>query len=143
MDQTTFDKLIQDLKALVYHHGNNSELNWYIRGLAGNHKLLVESVYNGNADLKYCALKWKYIVDDVLDHILSSRLAGMPEDRKEWTGEDAKINELITKITEIHNKMINQPTNPDRPTTLKSAHARIDELNLKLAEIMQQVYNLD
>ena len=47
----------------------------------------------------------------------------------------------MSKITEIHNKMINKPSNPDRPTTLKSAHARIDELNLKIAEIMQQVYN--
>lgn len=141
MDQTTFDKRIEELKALVCHQGNNSELDWYIRGLAGNHKRLVESVYDGNADLKYCALNWKYIVDDVLDHILSSRLAGMPEDPKQWEENDRKIYKVITKITEIHNKMITKPTNPDRPTTLKSAHARIDELNLKLAEIMRQVYN--
>jgi hypothetical protein len=141
MEQITFDKWIQVLKALVYHQDNNSELNWYIRGLADNHKRLVESVYNGNADLKYCALNWKYIVDDVLDHILSTRLAGMPEDPRQWKGKDAMINEVMTKITEIHNKMINKPTNPDRPTTLKSAHARIDELNMKIAEIMQQVYN--
>ena len=143
MDQTTFDKLIQDLKELVYHRGNNSELNWYIRGLADTHKRLVETVYDGNADLKYCALNWKYIVDDVLDHILSSRLAGMPEDPKQWEENDAKIYDAMMKITEIHNKMINKPTNPDRPITLKSAHARIDELNLKIAEIMQQVYNLN
>jgi hypothetical protein len=142
MDQTTFDKRIEELKALVYHEGDNSELNWYIRGLADNHKRLVEKVYDGTADLKYCDLNWKYIVDDVLDHILSTRLAGMPEDPKQWKGKDAKINQLMTKITEIHNKMINKPTNPDRPTTLKSAHARIDELNLKIAEIMQKVYNL-
>ena len=141
MDQTTFDKLIQDLRRLVYHRGNNSELNWYISGLADTHKRLVETVYDGNADLKYCALNWKYIVDDVLDHILSSRLAGMPKDLKQWEENDAKIYDAMTKITEIHNKMINQPTNPDRPTTLKSAHARIDELNMKIAEIMQQVYN--
>jgi len=141
MDQTTFDKRIEELKALVYRQGNNSEVSWYIRGLAGNHKLLVESVYDGNADLKYCTLNWKYIVDDVLDHILSSRLAGMPQDLKQWEENDRKIYKVITKITEIHNKMITKPTNPDRPTTLKSAHARIDELNLKLAEIMQQVYN--
>ena len=141
MDQTTFDKLIQNLKELVYHKGNNSELNWYIRGLADTHKRLVETVYDGNADLKYCALNWKYIVDDVLDHILSTRLAGMPEDPNQWEENDGKIYDAMTKITEIHNKMINQPTNPDRPTTLKSAHARIDELNLKIAEIMQQVYN--
>jgi hypothetical protein len=141
MDQTTFDKRIEELKALVYRQGNNSELNWYIRGLADNHKRLVESVYDGNADLKYCALNWKYIVDDVLDHILSTRLAGMPEDPRQWKGKDAMINEVMTKITEIHNKMITKPTNPDRPTTLKSAHARIDELNLKLAEIMREVYN--
>ena len=141
MDQTTFDKLIQNLKELVYHKGNNSELNWYIRGLADTHKRLVETVYDGNADLKYCALNWKYIVDDVLDHILSSRLSAMPKDVNQWEENDAKIYDAMTKITEIHNKMINQPTNPDRPTTLKSAHARIDELNLKIAEIMQQVYN--
>jgi hypothetical protein len=141
MDQTTFDKRIEELKALVCHQGNNSELNWYIRGLAGNHKLLVESVYDGNADLKDCARNWKFIVDDVLDHILSSRLAGMPRDLKQWEENDRKIYKVMTKITEIHNKMINKPTNPDRPTTLKSAHARIDELNLKLAEIMQKVYN--
>ena len=141
MAQTTFDKLIQDLKGLVSHAGNNSELNWYIRGLADNHKRLVETVYDGNADLKYCALNWKYIVDDVLDHILSSRLAGMPKNVNQWEENDRKIYNVMTKITEIHNKMINKPTNPDRPTTLKSAHARIDELNLKIAEIMQQVYN--
>ena len=141
MDQTTFDKLIQNLKELVYHKGNNSELNWYIRGLADTHKRLVETVYDGNADLKYCALNWNYIVDDVLDHILSSRLSAMPKDVNQWEENDAKIYDAMTKITEIHNKMINKPSNPDRPTTLKSAHARIDELNLKIAEIMQQVYN--
>ena len=67
----------------------------------------------------------------------------MPEDPKQWEENDAKIYDAMMKITEIHNKMINKPTNPDRPITLKSAHARIDELNLKIAEIMQQVYNLN
>ena len=132
-----FTNIITEMKKIV-EGDYDASAKWYIDGLAKTHKILV----NITSDSEINEANWKFQVDDTLDHILSTRLAGMPEDRSLWTGNDAKINTLMNSLTEIHKSMLIKPakaTNPDRPETLEAAYMRIDKLQNKIAEMETQV----
>jgi len=119
-----FDRTIDEMKKIVEDVIN---AHWYINQLAKFHSILVDIP----SSLEISEQSWKFHVDNTLDHILSERLAKMPEDMTQWSGNDAEINTLMNKLTTIHNSMLTQPlkpVNPDRPETLEKAYERIDEL---------------
>jgi len=130
LNQPQFDATIAEMKDIV---GINDVAHYYLSSLKKAHKILVDIPSDGDIS----DANWKFHVDDTLDHILSSRLAGMPENRATWTGNDAKLNTLMNKLTTIHMAMLKQPkaTNPDRPETLEAAYTRIDELQKKISEL--------
>jgi len=135
LNQPQFDATIAEMKDIV---GINDVPHYYLSSLKKTHKILVNIPSDGNIS----EANWKFHVDDTLDHILSSRLAGMPENRATWTGNDAKLNTLMNKLTTIHKSMLAQPqkpVNPDRPETLVAAYTRIDELQKKISEITTQL----
>jgi len=139
--QDKFDTTIAEMKKIV-DDKYNADARWYIDGLAKTHNAIVKDVKNTLVDPINTHEQWNFCVNDTLDHILSTRLAGMPEDRSLWTGNDAKINALINSLTEIHESMLTQKqksVNPDRPETLEAAYERIDELQNKIAEMEPQV----
>jgi len=134
LNQEQFDTTISEMKKIV---GINDVANYYLSSLKKNHKILVDLPSN----LKISEDNWRFHVDDTLDHILSSRLAGMPEDVATWSTEDLQIYTLMNKLTTIHKAMLTQPptqpqpqpqppkpVDPDRPETLEAAYERIDEL---------------
>jgi hypothetical protein len=130
-----FDIVLSEMKDIV---GTNDVANFYLSSLKKNHKILVDIP----SDYKISEANWTFHVNDTLDHILSERLAGMPEDDLLWTGNDAKLNTLMNKLTMIHKSMLIKPvkaTNPDRPETLEAAYMRIDDLQKKIAEMESQV----
>jgi hypothetical protein len=135
LNQEQFDTTIDEMKKIV---GINDVANSYLSSLKKTHKILVDIP----SDDKISEENWKFHVYDTLDHILSTRLAGMPENVSTWTGEDAELNTLMNKLTAIHMTMLKQrqkPINPDRPETLEAAYARIDELQKKIATLEPQL----
>lgn len=135
-----FDSVLSEMMSIIFP---DYEARYYLSTLRSTHKSLIEGIYK-KVPTAEKDLYWKYGVDDALDHILSTRLAGMPEDVTTWTGKDAQLNTLMNKLTEIHKAMLTQlqkPTqpqpqakiNPDRPETLEAAYERIDELQKKIA----------
>uniref|UniRef100_A0A6C0D7J9 Uncharacterized protein n=1 Tax=viral metagenome TaxID=1070528 RepID=A0A6C0D7J9_9ZZZZ len=141
LNQQQFDATIAEMKDIV---GINDVANCYLSSLKKTHKILVKQFNDVIADSKSSETNWRFLVDDTLDHILSERLAGMPEDESTWTGKDARLNTLMNKLTAIHKAML-KPTqplnlvNPDRPETLEAAYERIDELQKKIAEMTTQL----
>ena len=128
--QEQFDSIIAEMKEIV---GTDDTARFYISNLSKIHK----STIHDNRDAN-----WNFAVNDTLDHILSSRLAGMPENTAEWEGKDRKLNALMNRLTSTHKilaaKPVN-PVNPDRPETLEKAYERIDELQTKIAEMKEKV----
>jgi hypothetical protein len=138
-----FDSTIAEMKKIVEV---GISAHWYINQLAKFHSILVDIP----SSLEISEENWKFHVNDTLDHILSSRLAGMPEDITQWSNNDAQIYTLMNKLTTIHKSMLMQaptqpkpqpptqskpqaptqpkPVDPDRPETLEAAYERIDEL---------------
>lgn len=130
-----FSSIIAEMKDIV---GIDDTARWYIDGLAKTHNAMIKDVKNRLVDAINTHVEWNFCVLDTLDHILSGRLAGMPEDRATWTGDDAKLNTLMNKVITIHKSMLTQPqkpVNPDRPETLEAAYGRIDELQKKISEL--------
>jgi hypothetical protein len=124
--QDDFDNVIAEMMSIV---GTDDIARIYISDLPKIHKCTLYD--HGDAN-------WNFVVSDTLDHIISSRLAGMPENVSTWTGEDAELNTLMNKLTSIHMSMLMQrqkPINPDRPDTLEAAYERIDELQKKIATL--------
>ena len=125
-----FDSTIAEMKKIVE---DVISAHWYINQLAKFHKILVDV----HSNLEISEENWKFHVNDTLDHILSSRLAGMPQDVATWSTNDLQIYTLMNKLTTIHKSMLTQPqpqpqppkpVDPDRPETLEKAYQRIDEL---------------
>jgi hypothetical protein len=134
LNQQQFDAIIAEMKDIV---GINDVANYYLSSLKKTHKILVDIPSDGEIS----EANWNFHVYDTLDHILSTRLAGMPEDVATWTGNDAKLNTMMNKLTTIHKSMLKQPlkpVNPDRHETLAKAYERIDELQKKIAEMEQK-----
>jgi len=150
-EKETFDSVLSEMLKIV---GKNDTARYYLTNLAKTHKILL----NISSDDKVSKENWMFHVYDTLDHILSTRLAGMPENVSTWTGEDAELNTLMNKLTAIHMSMLKQPqtqpqpqqqpqpqpqpqpqqqkpVNPDRPETLEAAYEHIDELQKKIAEM--------
>jgi hypothetical protein len=137
LNQEQFDTTITEMKNIVE---NVISVQWYINQLAKFHSILVDV----HSNLEISEENWKFHVNDTLDHILSSRLAGMPEDVATWSTNDLQIYTLMNKLTTIHKAMLTQPqpptqpkpqpptqpkpVDPDRPETLEAAYERIDEL---------------
>jgi hypothetical protein len=114
--------------------GKDHIARFYLSSLTKTHKTFTEGLYK-LAPSSEKERHWAYAVNDTLDHILSSRLAGMPEDRATWTGKDAQLKTLMNKLTEIHKSMTKSPLNPDRPATLAAAYEYIDQLQKKITEL--------
>jgi hypothetical protein len=137
-----FDSVLSEMKDIV---GINDVANFYLSSLKKNHKILVKMFTDVIADYESSEKNWEFCVNDTLDHILSERLTGMPEDDLLWTGNDAKLNTLMNKLTTIHKSMLikpqqqTKPVNPDRPETLEAAYERIDEIQKKNAEMTEQL----
>ena len=134
--QEKFNATIAEMKKILNGKYDDTA-RWYIDGLTKTHNAIVKDVKNKLVDPINTHVHWNFCVDDILDHILSTRLAGMPKDRTQWYGNDAQLNTLMNKLTTIHKSMLTQPqkqkpVNPDRPETLEKAYERIDELNKKL-----------
>uniref|UniRef100_A0A6C0IGB0 Uncharacterized protein n=1 Tax=viral metagenome TaxID=1070528 RepID=A0A6C0IGB0_9ZZZZ len=123
--QDDFDNVIAEMMSIV---GTDDIARIYISDLPKIHKCTLYD--HGDAN-------WNFVVSDTLDHILSSRLAGMPEDRATWCNKDAQLNTLMNKLTEIHKSML-KPINPDRPETLEKAYECIDELQKKIGEMKEK-----
>ena len=121
----TFDSVLSEMMSII---SLDYSARHYLTNLRSTHKRIIEGYYKEfpTADKDHY---WKYVVDDALDHILSERLAGMPEDVASWTGKDAQLNTLMNKLSKIHKSL--RTTNPDRPETLEAAYERIDELQKK------------
>ena len=134
MTHEEFDSVLSEMLKIV---GKDDTARYYLTDLANTHKILL----NNSSDDKSSETNWSFHVDDTLDHILSERLAGMPEDETTWTGKDAQLSTLMNKLTTIHKSMLIKPApaNPDRPETLAKAYQRIDELQKKIAEMETQV----
>ena len=133
--QEQFDSIIAEMKKIV---GDDISAQWYINQLAKLHNLIPADIKAGNADpTNKREYSWDFAVNDTLDHILSSRLAGMPEDVATWSNKDAQIKTLMNKLTTIHKSVLKstKPINPDRPETLEKAYQRIDELQTKIATL--------
>jgi hypothetical protein len=119
--------------------GKDHIARFYLSSSAKTHKTFTEGLYK-LAPSSEKKRHWAYAVNDTFDHILSSRLAGMPEDRATWTGKDAQLNTLMNKLTMIHKSMPEPtPPNPDRPETLEAAYERIDQLQKKITEMTTQL----
>jgi len=127
-----FDSVLSEMLKIV---GKDDTAGYYLIDLAKMHETLLTTISDDN-------VSWMFHVTDTLDHILSTRLAGMPENVSTWTGEDAELNTLMNKLTAIHMTMLKQrqkPINPDRPETLEAAYARIDELQKEIATLEPQL----
>jgi hypothetical protein len=129
-----FDSALSEMLRIIYP---DYTARYYVSKLRTTHHILVKLFNDGISDCKTSETNWKFHVDDALDHILSTRLAGMPEDVATWTGKDAQLNILMNKLTQIHKSMLIKPAlvNPDRPDTLEAAYGRIDELQKKISEL--------
>ena len=134
LNQDEFDATIAEMIKIVE---DAISAHWYINQLARFHKILVDV----HSSLEISEENWRFHVNDTLDHILSSRLAGMPEDVATWSTNDLQIYTLMNKLTTIHKSMLTKPqpptqpkpqppkpVDPDRPETLEKAYERIDEL---------------
>jgi hypothetical protein len=140
MTQKDFDTVISKFKALMigkYEY----DARWYISGLARTHTNLVAEVQKGTMSVKELHKTWESAVKDTLDHILSGPFGGMHKKKGVWTVKDAELNDLMKKLTKIHNAIMKNPPNPDRPETLEAAYVRIDELNQQIEDIVHDLYN--
>jgi hypothetical protein len=134
----TFDTVLSEMLRIIYP---DDTARYYVSNLRKTHHVLVKLFNDGISDCKTSETNWNFHVYDTLDHILSTRLAGMPEDETTWTGKDAQLNTLMNKLTMIHKSMLIKPApaNPDRPETLSAAYERIDELQKKISEMEPQL----
>lgn len=130
--QDKFDTTIAEMKKIV-DGKYNADARWHIDNLAKTHNAIVNDVKHRLVDPINTHVLWNFCVDDILDHILCTPLAEMPDDRTKWYGNDAKLHTLMNTLKKIHMSMIFKPVHPDRPETLEAAYERIDELQKKIS----------
>ena len=131
-----FDTVIDEMSMIV---GTDGIAKYYLRNIKATHDNIISDIKADPNNQKEGL--WNFVVDDTLDHILSERLAGMPENRILWSGNDAKLKTLMDRLTEIHYSMM-KPTNPDpRDSEIVSLKNEIARLKYKLAECYRFLRN--